>query len=64
MAAGLHKLTISVTPDMEADLNAVKRECYYKGTQNDMITDLIRRGLQAAETEQVCRQTKELVKML
>ena len=36
---------------MEADLDVAKRERYYKGTQNDMIRDLISRGLVSLKTE-------------
>ena len=63
MATNLKRFTISVTPSMEADLDAVKKECYYKGTQNDMIRDLISRGLVSlkAETGQPYKQSKQLV---
>jgi hypothetical protein len=51
MATDLKRFTISVTPSMEADLDVAKRERYYKGTQNDMIRDLISRGLVSLKTE-------------
>ena len=59
MATSSKRLTISVTPDMEADLDAAKRELYNNETQNNMIRDLIRRGLQNAKTEseQICHRT-------
>ena len=44
MATHLKRFTISVTPSMEAELDAVKRT-YYKGTQNDMLRDLMARGV-------------------
>jgi hypothetical protein len=36
---------------MDADLDAAKKERYYKSTQNDMIRDLISRGLEALKAE-------------
>lgn len=45
MAANVKRFTISVTSDMEAKLDAAKKEYYYRGTHNDMIRDLISRGL-------------------
>lgn len=51
MATTLRRFTISITPSMDADLDAVKKERYYKSTQNDMIRDLICRGLEALKAE-------------
>ena len=51
MATTLRRFTISITPSMDADLDAVKKERYYKSTQNDMIRDLISRGLEALKAE-------------
>lgn len=51
MATDLKRFTISITPSMEADLDAAKKERYYKNTQNDMIRDLISRGLAALKAE-------------
>lgn len=51
MAANLKRLTISITPTMELDLEQAKEKCYDKVTQNDMIKDLIIRGLEAFEKE-------------
>lgn len=45
MEADIKKFTISVTPCMEAELNSAKKERYNSETQNDMIRDLINRGL-------------------
>lgn len=36
---------------MEAELDSAKRERYYRGTQNDMIRDLINRGLNSLKNE-------------
>lgn len=51
MATDLKRFTISITRSMEADLDAAKKERYYKNTQNDMIRDLISRGLAALKAE-------------
>ena len=51
MATNLKRFTISVTPDMEVELDSVKKELYYRGTQNDMIRDLINRGLASLKNE-------------
>lgn len=45
MSTKLRRFTISITPEMEADLDKAKHDVYYRGTQNDMIRDLIIRGL-------------------
>ena len=51
MATDLKRFTISITPSIEADLDAAKKEHYYKSTQSDMIRDLISRGLAALKAE-------------
>lgn len=51
MATDLKRFTISVTPNMEAELDSAKKERYYKGTRNDMIRDLISRGLASLKDE-------------
>ena len=51
MKTDLKRFTISVTPGMEAELDLAKKEYYYKGTQNDMIRDLISRGLDSLKDE-------------
>ncbi len=51
MAADLKRFTISITPKMEEDLDSAKQRRYYRDTQNDMLRDLIVRGLAALETE-------------
>ena len=53
MATDLKRFTISVTPSMEAELDSAKIERYYRGTQNDMIRDLINRGLASLKEEAV-----------
>lgn len=51
MGTNLKRFTISVTPDMEAELDSAKKEYYYRGTHNDMIRDLISRGLDSLKKE-------------
>lgn len=51
MATNLKRFTISITPDMEKDLDAAKRERYYNTTQNEMIRELINKGLATLWTE-------------
>lgn len=51
MASEKKRFTISVTPSMEVDLDAAKKERYYKGTQTEMIRDLILRGLDSLKSE-------------
>ncbi len=48
MATDLKRFTISITPKMEADLDSAKQRRYYRDTQNNMIRDLIVRGLEEA----------------
>ena len=49
MATDLKRFTISITPKMETDLDAVKQRLYYKDTRSAMIRDLIIRGLETLE---------------
>lgn len=51
MAANGKRFTISVTSDMEAELDAAKKEYYYRGTHNEMLRDLISRGLDSVKEE-------------
>lgn len=61
MDTELKRFTISITPSMKFDLDVVKRERYYKVTRNDMMKDLIIRGLASvskAENEQLSNPSK------
>lgn len=51
MAAGLKRFSVSVTPSLEVELKLVKKERYCKDTQNEMIRDLIVRGLASLQSE-------------
>jgi len=52
VATDLRRFTISITPTMEVDLDKAKKERYYKDTQNEMIRDLIIRGLGTLNLEE------------
>lgn len=58
MAADVKRFTISITPKMEADLDSAKQRRYYRDTQNDMIRDLIIRGLAALEAEEGAKEKR------
>lgn len=47
----IRRFTISITEEMEHDLDWAKQEVYYKTSQNAMLRDLIARGLAALEAE-------------
>ncbi|MGB8452478.1 MAG: hypothetical protein WCD89_09105 [Anaerocolumna sp.] len=51
MATDFKRFTISVTPDIEADLDIAKKDYFYKATQNEMIRALIIKGLNILKTE-------------
>ncbi len=58
MATKLKRFTISITTKMGADLDSVKQMRYYWGTRNDMIRDLIIRGLATLKVEEKEMQYK------
>lgn len=47
MAAEHKRFSVSVPPSMEEALTKVKKEYYGECSQNDMVRDLIIRGLEA-----------------
>ncbi len=51
MAAERRRYTVSVTESMAAELEAVKGRRYPESTQNAMLQDLIRRGLEELRGE-------------
>lgn len=55
MATDMRRFTISITPDMDMELDEAKKETYYKNTQSDMIRDLIMRGLQNLKQEKAVK---------
>lgn len=52
MATDLKRFTISIPLKMKVDMDTVKQIRYYGSTQNDMIRDLIMRGLAESEAEE------------
>ena len=58
MATDMRRFTISITPNIDMELDKAKRETYYKDTQNDMIRDLIMRGLKNLEEEKASKESK------
>ena len=59
MATALKRFTISVTPSMESSLDKAKQAFYYKNTQNEMIRDLIIRGLETLDTKEKVEKSEE-----
>lgn len=55
MATDMRRFTISVTHNMDMELDKAKRETHYKDTQNEMIRDLIMRELQNLEAEKAAK---------
>lgn len=58
MATDMKRFTISVTKEMESDLDRMKQEKYYNTTRNRMIQDLIILGLQVMK-EEILNEKKE-----
>lgn len=54
MTTNINKITISISSSIKFELDRAKKEYYQNETQNDMIKDLIFRGLTSfnAEKEQ------------
>lgn len=50
MASDRKRFTISVTLKMEAELDLARQSCYGRRTQNDMLRDLILRGLASLDS--------------
>lgn len=48
---GMRRFTISVAPDMKIALEGLKKERYGEETRNEMIRDLITRGLNVLKVE-------------
>lgn len=51
MATNMRRFTISVPDDVDRELDALKKELYYRNTQTEMIRDLIIRGLKDLKAE-------------
>lgn len=59
MATDMKRFTISVTKDMETDLDKIKQEKYYNTTKNKMIQDLLILGIEVMKKEMVSEKKRE-----
>ena len=48
---GMIRLSISVTPEMNSELDKLKRDVYFKEPYSKMVRDLIRLGLESVKEE-------------
>lgn len=51
MSTEFKRFTISLTPELEHELDRVKQQEYYNRSQSQMVRDLISRGLSLFEQE-------------
>lgn len=51
MATELKRFTISLTTELEQELDRAKQETYYNVPQSEMVRDLLVRGLAVLEQE-------------
>ena len=60
MGEGSKRLTLVVTPEIEAQMRSIKREMYYDRTQSDMIRELVAAGVRSCrmERERGCAERK------
>lgn len=49
MTTNMKRFSISLTPDLAADLDALKKDKFYNSNQSDMIRFLITLGLEACK---------------
>ena len=56
VATDLKCFTISITDELEMDLNEEKKETYYAETQSEMVRDLIARGLVALRAKKAVKE--------
>lgn len=59
MATDMKRFTISVTKQMEADLDRLKQKKYYNTTKNKMIQDLIILGIEVMKKEAANEKKEE-----
>ena len=59
MAADMRRFTISITKNMEMELDEARKEVYRAESQNGMFRDLISRGLKDSESEKTAADTKQ-----
>ena len=53
------RFTISITPDMDKRLDAIKQRFYYRTSRNNMIRDILLRGLASFEAEEEASKDKD-----
>lgn len=60
MGEGSKRLTLVVTPEIEAQMKDMKREMYSDRTQSDMIRELVAAGVRSCriERESGCAERK------
>lgn len=51
MGTNMKRFSISLTPDLEADLDALKKDKFYNNNRSDMIRFLITLGLETMKRE-------------
>lgn len=51
MGEGSKRLTLVVTPEIEAQMRSIKREMYFDRTQSDMIRELVAAGVRSCRME-------------
>ena len=61
MGVDMREFTFYVSPSMKCDLDEVKEEHYSEFTQNEMIRDLITRGLALMDNERTGKVSKQIV---
>lgn len=59
MATKMRRFTISITPDMDMELEELKQGIYSMNTQNEMIRDLLKRGLQNVKSKKEDRNRRQ-----
>lgn len=52
MAENMKRFTVTIPAEIKVDLDEAKRNTYYRHTQNEMMRDLIMRGLVALNSKQ------------
>lgn len=62
MSTEFKRFTISLTPELEQELDRVKQEKYYNRPQSQMVRDLIARGLESFRKEHSDKTTVSCLK--
>lgn len=56
MNGKMKRITISISSDLSMKLDEIKKENYRQNTEDEMLQDLIMRGLQ--ESKDICQEEK------